>query len=95
MTTYVWCPEQKKVVEKGEEHRAAGVTIIRDIDPYRAVASDVAAKGKRPVIGGRRQHREFLRRNGYTELGNEMPKREDYGPRKGEIGEVVRRILEG
>jgi hypothetical protein len=25
------------------------------------------------MIGGRRQHREFLRDNGYRELGNEMP----------------------
>lgn len=50
-----------------------GVQIIRDIDPYRAVASDVASDGARPVIAGRRQHREFLRRNGYVEVGNEAP----------------------
>ncbi len=49
-----------------------GPSIIGDIEPYRAVASDVACGGKRPVIGGRRQHREFLRRNGYVEVGNDM-----------------------
>lgn len=53
----------------------SGLQIIRDIDPYRPVASDVAAGGKRPVIGGRRQHREFLRRNAYVEVGNEVPRR--------------------
>lgn len=44
--------------------------IVRDIQPYKAVAVDVAT-GKAPVIGGRAQHREYLRRNGYVEVGNE------------------------
>jgi hypothetical protein len=46
--------------------------VISDIAPYRASAADKAT-GKRPVIGGRRQHREFLQANGYREVGNEMP----------------------
>ena len=55
-----------------------GPQIIRDLEPYRAVASDIACGGKRPVISGRRQHREFLFRNGYTEIGNEyVPKPSD------------------
>jgi len=55
-----------------------GPQIIRDLEPYRAVASDVACDGKRPMISGRRQHREFLARNGYTEVGNEyVPKPSD------------------
>lgn len=51
--------------------------VISDIEPYRAVAADKHT-GKRPMIGGRRQHREFLRNNGYAEVGNErvMPQRE-------------------
>lgn len=48
-----------------------GPQIIKDVEPYRAVATDV--DGKRPVIGGRRQHREFLQRNGYREVGNDVP----------------------
>jgi hypothetical protein len=48
-----------------------GPNVISDIEPYRAVASDIACDGKRPMIGGRRQHREFLSRNGYIEVGNE------------------------
>ncbi len=47
--------------------------IISDIEPYRPVASDIGSDGKRPVISGRRQHREFLRRNNYIETGNEKP----------------------
>ena len=47
--------------------------VISDIAEYRAAAADKAT-GKRPVIGGRRQHREFLSRNGYREVGNDMPK---------------------
>lgn len=60
------------------EKRGKPRGIISDIEPYRAAASDVACDGKRPVIGGRRQHREFLRRNGYVEVGNEQrPTRSD------------------
>lgn len=72
----------------------AVIQIIRDIDPYRTAASDVAHDGKRIMVGGRRQHREFLARNGYTEVGNEMPRCEparDTG-RGGRI-EDIRRAL--
>jgi hypothetical protein len=57
---------------------AAGPQIMSDIAPYRTAATDVAT-GRRAVIGGRRQHREFLRRNGYVELGNDYvpPQREE------------------
>lgn len=53
------------------ENPASGVQIIRDIEPYRPVGADVDGKS---VIGGRRQHREFLARNHYIEVGNETPK---------------------
>ena len=46
--------------------------IIGDSQPYRAVATDVAT-GTAPVITSRSQHREFLRRNNYIEIGNETP----------------------
>jgi hypothetical protein len=44
--------------------------IMKDIEPYQAVAFDVAT-GKVPVITSRRRHKEFLRDNGYNEVGNE------------------------
>ena len=53
------------------EKRQRPQGVISDIEPYRAAGSDIACEGKRPVIAGRRQHREFLRRNGYVEVGND------------------------
>jgi len=47
--------------------------IIKDIEPYRAVAADVANGGKPPAIMSRREHREFLKRNNYSEIGSEIP----------------------
>jgi hypothetical protein len=56
--------------------------IIKDIEPYKAVAGDVALGGKNPAIMGRRQHREFLKRNQYVEVGNEPIRQKswNYGP---------------
>ena len=60
------------------EKRTKMKGLIPDIEPYRAAGADVACGGKRPVISGRRQHREFLRRNGYVEVGNErVPSQSD------------------
>lgn len=56
------------------------IQIIKDIEPYKAIATDCAT-GKRPNIGSRSTHREFLKRNGYVEMGNEPVKQRpwDYG----------------
>jgi hypothetical protein len=56
-----------------ESPPGSGMHIIRDIEPYRPVAADVASGGKRPIIGSRSRHREFLRDNRYVETGNEVP----------------------
>jgi len=77
--TYVY--RNGKVVPKhlaGPRHKAdAAPMVIGDLPEYRTAAADKAT-GKRVVIGGRRQHREFLRRNGYEEVGNDYvaPRRE-------------------
>jgi len=70
--------------------KTTGMQIIKDIEPYKAVAVDVAT-GKPPVIGSRSQHREFLRRNSYIEVGNEKqtPKREYNLVSKSEIKHVI------
>jgi hypothetical protein len=44
--------------------------VAPDIGAYQAVAVDVAT-GKAPVINSRSAHRDFLKRNGYIEVGNE------------------------
>ena len=60
------------------DDKPKGPMVISDIQPYRAAGSDIACGGKRPIISGRRQHREFLARNGYVEVGNESaPTRSD------------------
>jgi hypothetical protein len=69
-----------------------GPQIIRDIEPYRSVALDIAS-GKRALIDGRAQHREFLRRNNYIEVGNDyvMPRREELS-RADRIGDIRRAL---
>lgn len=60
--------------------------IIGELDTYRAVAADKET-GKRPIIDGRKQHREFLRRNNYEEWGTEpfVPTPEDKRPTPSDI----------
>lgn len=68
----------------------AAPMVISDIAPYRASAADKAT-GKRPVIGGRRQHREFLQANGYREVGNDMPQqRREEMPREQRVMDIKR-----
>ena len=77
--------------------RICAPLVIADIAPYQAMAVDVAT-GKAPVISSRSRHKEFLRRNDYVEVGNEMPdmskrKQEgDYNVRS-ELREAVREVL--
>lgn len=87
-------PVSKKLVPRDQWHGTAhsGVTIIRDIEAYRTVAADT--NGKRITVGGRRQHREFLQRNGYREVGNDMPRNNlQHGPQKGDVARDIKRAL--
>jgi putative FmdB family regulatory protein len=65
--------------------------VMDDIAPYMAVAGDMAGK----TISGRREHREYLKRNRLVEVGNEpiRPIRNDFRPRKGEIREDLHKIV--
>jgi hypothetical protein len=67
----------KRLVEP-RTHRDQAPMIMRDIAPYRSIAVDVAT-GARALVGGRAQHRDFLRRNNYVEVGNAYvaPRREE------------------
>ncbi len=92
---FVWDARQQKVVPKGDtvNDHVRRVEIMRDLEPYRAAAADKAT-GTRPTIGGRRQHREFLARNGYVELGTAEPRNNlQLGPRRGEIARDIKRAL--
>lgn len=68
--------------------------VVSDIAPYRAVGTDIAT-GDRPVISSRSQHRDYLKRNGFVELGNEMPKPakiEHSSP--AEIGRQIKSVMD-
>lgn len=71
--------------------------VAPDIGPYQAIAIDVAT-GKPPVINSRSAHRDFLKRNGYTEVGNEKIGRKpgevrgDFNLRK-DLTEATREVL--
>jgi len=44
--------------------------VMADIQPYRTVAADKET-GRCQYISSRKKHREFLKRNGYEEVGND------------------------
>jgi hypothetical protein len=54
-----------KLVPKEEASREAGLSIMRDIEPYQNM-KDFG------WITSRSQHREFLRRHNFVEIGNEQ-----------------------
>lgn len=53
--------------------RIMPTSVQMDINPYKSVAVDKET-GKPVIVNSRKQHREFLRRNDYVEVGNEAPK---------------------
>lgn len=71
--------------------------VAPDIGPYQAVAIDVAT-GKPPVINSRSAHRDFLKRNGYTEVGTERVGRKPGEVRgdfnlRGDLTKATREVL--
>ena len=91
-------PTQTKINHAWEarepaDPQAIGLQIIKDIDPYKAVAVDVATD-KAPAIGSRREHREFLKRNGYHEVGNEKlgNKKPEWQPVRGDLHRAVQEV---
>ena len=68
--------------------------IIGDIQPYQAMGADIAT-GTAPMITSRSQHRDYLRRNGYIEIGNEtphVPKTETITER--DVGRDIKKTIE-
>lgn len=87
----IWVLRDGELVEKSQAQPLSGITIIPDIQPYKAVGFDVATGGA-PAIGSRREHREFLKRNNYIEVGNE---KQTIKPRDfGSVAPDLRRALE-
>lgn len=69
---------------KGEDR--VGLQIMKDIDPYKNVIDG-------SVIGGRKQHRDFLKARGLVEVGNEKVEKKSYEP-VGVAADVVRAMQE-
>ena len=71
---YIWWPRNDpngKLVPSDEiPAEIRGTQIIPDIEPYKTTAAD--RNGKQIVIRSRREHKEFLKRNGYVEVGNDI-----------------------
>lgn len=65
--------------------------VTPDIAPYRAVAGDRAGEW----ITSRKDHREFLKRNRFVEVGNEpiKPIKNDFRPKKGEVAQELKKVL--
>jgi len=65
--------------------------VAPDIQPYRAVAGDKAGQ----MISSRREHKEFLKRNRFVEVGNEpvKPIKNDFRPKRGEIAQELKRVI--
>lgn len=53
----------------GPMERRIVPTMVQVFTPYQAVAFD--EDGKRPFIRSSREHRDFLRRNNFEEIGND------------------------
>ena len=64
MTTYVY-RDGKIVPKENAAPTKGGVSIMRDIEPYQNMKD-------RGWVTSRSQHREFLRRNNFVEVGNEQ-----------------------
>lgn len=56
--------------KKTERFYSGNYRLTMDIEPYMTVAADKQTK-ERVWIRSRQEHKEFLRRNGYVEIGNE------------------------
>ena len=79
----------------GERYRKISpLHVVSDIQPYQAMGVDVAT-GKAPMITSRSEHRDYLKRNNYVEIGNEnpVPKRSETISDK-EIGKDLKKTIE-
>jgi hypothetical protein len=62
-----------------------------DIAPYKAMSGDKMGQ----MITSRKEHREFLKRNRFIEVGNEpvKPVKNDTRPKKGEVATELKRVI--
>lgn len=88
-----------KFVEESEFRRPErkGPHIMPDLEEYRPIGGPEAEKffkspGEARMIRGRKQHREYLKRNGFQEVGNEINEFTKYGGKTRENYERFRKV---
>lgn len=64
-----WSEDPNRFLNKKRQPRPKVHHIMRDIEPYRAIAGDDAKKGR--WITSRSHEREYLKRNNCIQVGNE------------------------
>ena len=67
-----------------------GVQVMADIKPYKSVTGE--------IIGGRKQHRDFLRAHGLVEVGNEKmapPKRKELSDARHDVKAAMEMVRSG
>ena len=83
--TYVWCPERQKVIPKSEANflrEARWNGIIPDIKPFKTLEGE--------AITSRKDLREYEKRNGVVQVGNDTMGRNDDGSFKGRRHDELR-----
>lgn len=65
--------------------------VTPDIKPYQAMGGDKAGQ----YITSRKEHREFLKRNNFVEIGNEpiKPIKNNFRPAPGAVREELRKVV--
>jgi hypothetical protein len=61
---WIWCDKRNELVPAEEFHRVRSHYVIGDSQEFRVPGSDV-------VISGKRARREFMKREGLEEVGND------------------------
>jgi transcription elongation factor Elf1 len=109
MPTYQWdcpgCGESRDVIAAVKDRQRQQVCecgrlmtrtivpsqVMPDIAPYMAVSGDRMGQ----MIRTRQEHKAFLRRNKFIEVGNEpiRPIKNDFRPRKGEIARELKSVI--
>lgn len=96
MTRYRYDKEMECIVEIRDgsnffEEPKKGPMVIKDIEGYTTAAGDIANNGERVYINSRSEHKAFLRRNNYVEVGNDYDKRQvDEGKQRVSANTITR-----
>ena len=90
---WIYDRERQEFVAPEEYRRQSspsGIQVMADIKPYKSVTGE--------IIGGRKQHRDFLRAHGLVEVGNEKmgpPKRKELSDARHDVKAAMDMVRSG